>query len=40
MGFRGALCENKEIRNSNISISNVKNIINKINDFKNIKISA
>ncbi|MBT7542873.1 MAG: hypothetical protein HN613_02295 [Gammaproteobacteria bacterium] len=40
MGFRGALCENKEIRNSNISINNVKNIINKINDFKNIKISA
>ena len=40
MGFRGALCENKEIRNSNISISAVKNIINKIKNYKNFKISA
>ena len=40
MGFRGALCKNKKIRNSNISVIAVKNITNKIKNYKNYKISA
>ena len=40
VGFRGALCENKNIRASNISKKNVINIINLVNHSKNLSISA
>jgi len=40
IGFRGALCENKGIRSSNISKKNVVNIINLVNSSKNFSISA
>ena len=39
-GFRGALCENKKSRNSNISLNNVNNIISLIKQPKEIYISA
>ena len=40
MGFRGALCENKSQRNSNISANNVNDIIKLVRNYKNISISA
>ena len=40
MGFRGALCENTSVRSSKISAVNVNNIINLVNKFKNISVSA
>ena len=40
VGFRGALCENKNIRASSISKKNVINIINLVNHSKNLSISA
>ncbi len=40
MGFRGALCENKLVRNSAISEINVKNIIHQVRISREISISA
>jgi|TARA_B100000767_G_scaffold69624_1_gene66270 dihydroneopterin aldolase len=40
MGFRGALCENNSVRSSNISATNVNNIIDLVKNYKNISISA
>ena len=40
VGFRGALCENKSIRSTNISKKNVINIINLMNHSKNLSMSA
>ena len=40
MGFRGALCEDKQMRNSKISAINVKNIIHLVKSSKNIIINA
>ena len=40
MGFRGALCEDKLIRNSTISADNVKNIVQQVKILSNLPISA
>ena len=40
MGFRGALCENKLIRNSTISANNVKNIVHQVKISREISMSA
>ena len=40
MGFRGALCENKLIRNSTISAKNVKNIVHQVKISREISMSA
>ena len=40
MGFRGALCEDKQMRNSKISADNVKNIVHLVKNSKNIMINA
>ena len=40
MGFRGALCEDKQMRNSKISARNVKNIVNLVKNSKDIVINA
>jgi len=40
MGFRGALCENIEMRNSKISANNVRNIIHLVKSSKNTIINA
>ena len=40
MGVRGALCEDKLIRNSTISADNVKNIVQQVKILSNLPISA
>ena len=40
MGFRGALCEDKLIRNSTMSADNVKNIVQQVKILSNLPISA
>ena len=40
MGFRGALCEDKQMRNSKISASNVKNIVHLVKNSKKIITNA
>ena len=40
MGFRGALCENRTMRNSKISADSVNSIVNLVRNFKSISINA
>ena len=40
MGFRGALCEDKKIRSSKISATNVNNIVHLVKVSKNVIINA